>query len=363
MHKIFLVLTLCSLSILFCSCSSIIVTDNVNNALKEMDKSLVFHNKKFMEERDIKIPDGINEKRFDKLPFDIGIEQNLDKNDDSDILNEQEFNLLKITFANAISATNRFPMARVSKKSLADKEIREDVRTGVANASELDVSEMKKAEYIINVKVTPNKNYYQNGNQGCETFAMTLDAIPMQANNNAPLSWFPAFKFNARLKIWQKVTSRGFVAAGIDTTIQEQRNIIHNALINKLLLVLINHIYSEFPAGGEILELDPDSKVAVLKASRATGLLKNMEMVIYARKRGNPNAMRVPLYNATLASMGQEGSSELNIWRANTTKRAINIIKAVEQDWESAREEYDFFAASSGLAEAPDFIKVAGGDK
>lgn len=165
-------------------------------------------------------------------------------------------------------------------------------------------------------------------------------------------------------EIFQEVSSTGFVLKGIDTTNPQQREEIHQEVFKKALVKFIEHIYNRFPAGGKIVEMDLENNLAVLKASRATGLMANLEMVIYARQKGNPDAMRVPLYNATLETMGQEGSSELKIWRTNdSNSRAKKIIKLIGEDWDAASEEYEFWAASDGIAEPPDFINVAGGEE
>ena len=339
------------------------MTDDTGNAYADMD--INFHNKAYMEELPgVKVPNGVNEARLGKLPFLIGFKQNTNKSGlDSDVLNEKEFNKLKIDFEGFLSSSNRFPVAQVIS-GLADAEIRKMVRNGLANASELDASEMEEAKYILNIVTTFNKTYYQSGSQAKETYSVSLDVFPVEAKNNKPLAWFPKFQCSAKKEIFQEVSSTGFVLKGIDTTNPQQREEIHQEVFKKALVKFIEHIYNRFPAGGKIVEMDLENNLAVLKASRATGLMANLEMVIYARQKGNPDAMRVPLYNATLETMGQEGSSELKIWRTNdSNSRAKKIIKLIGEDWDAASEEYEFWAASDGIAEPPDFINVAGGEE
>lgn len=217
---------------------------------------------------------------------------------------------------------------------------------------------------ILNIVSTFNKTYYQSGSQAKETFAISLDVFPVEAKNNKPLAWFPKFQCNAKKDIYQEVSSTGFVLKGIDTTNPQQREAIHLEVFKKALVKFIEHIYNKFPAGGKVVEIDTENNMAVIKASRATGLMANLEMVIYARKKGKLDAMRVPLYNATLETMGQEDSSELKIWRKNkSNSRAAKIITMIEKDWDAAIEEYDLWAASDGIAEPPDFINVAGDKK
>ena len=345
-------------ALILCSCTT--VTDDAGDAYADMN--IKFHNKAYMEDLDgVKTPNGVNEQRLGKLPFLIGFKQNTTKTGlDSDVLSEKEFNKLKIDFEGFLSASNRFPVSQVIS-GLADAELRKMVRNGVANASELDASEMEEAKYILNIVSTFNKTYYQSGSQAKETFSISLDVFPVEAKNNKPLAWFPKFQCSAKKDIYQEVSSTGFVLKGIDTTNPQQREAIHLEVFKKALVKFIEHMYNKFPAGGKVVEIDTENNMAVIKASRATGLMSNLEMVIYARKRGNPDAMRIPLYNATLETMGQEGSSELKIWRKNkSNSRASKIIAMIEKDWDGAVEEYDFWAASDGIAEPPDFINVAG---
>jgi hypothetical protein len=360
MNKMFVLV--CAFASVFWLCSCTTVTDDAGDAYADMNLS--FHNKKFMEKQTIKVPNGVNETRLEKLPFLIGFKQNTEKSGGltSDVLSDKEFSKLKIDFEGILSASNRFPVAQIVS-GLADSDIRKSARNGIANVSELEVSEMEEGQYIINVIATLNKNYFQSGSQAKETYSISLDCTPVEAKNNKPLAWFPKFQCNAKKDIYQEVSSTGFVLKGIDTTNPQQREEIHMEVFRKALILFIDHIYNAFPAGGAIVEIDAENKMAVLKANRATGLMPNLEMVIYAREKGNPDAMRVALYSATLETMGQEGTSELKIWRENSSGRATKIIDQIEKDWHGAKVGYDFFAASDGIAERPDFIKSAGDRK
>ena len=344
-------------ALLLCACTT--VTEDAGDAYGDMNIS--FHDREYMEEQAMRVPNGVNEQRLGKLPFLIGFTQNVDNTAaaNSDVLSDREFSKLRIDFEGILSASNRFPVAQIIS-GLADAELRAMVRDGIANAQELDASEMNEAQYIINVVATLTKNYYQSGSQAKETYSISLDCMPVEAKNNAPLPWFPKFQCNAKKDIYQEVSSTGFVLKGIDTTNPYQREEIHMEVFRKALILFIEHIYSAFPAGGEVAEIDPQNNFAVVVASRATGLMPNLEMVIYARERGNQYAMRIPLYNASLETMGQEGSSELKIWRENTNGRAQKIIDMIKEDWELAKSQYEFWAASDGIAERPDFILSSG---
>ena len=97
MKKTVFPVLLFGLALLFCSCTT--VTDDTGNAYADMD--INFHNKAYMEELPgVKVPNGVNEARLGKLPFLIGFKQNTNKSGlDSDVLNEKEFNKLKIDFS------------------------------------------------------------------------------------------------------------------------------------------------------------------------------------------------------------------------------------------------------------------------
>ena len=186
---------------------------------------------------------------------------------------------------------------------------------------------------------------------------MTLNCNPVWAKNNKPLDWFPSFIIESKKTIYQKVTATGRVRDGMRLDTPQRREALRKELLHMSLVEFIDHIYNAFPAGGKVVNIEDD--MIAIKANRATGLQPNMEMVVYARAKGNPDAMRIPLYNASIATMAQEGNSELQIWRKSDKKSAKKIIEKINKDFAEAAEEYDFFGASSGLPNAPDFIKIS----
>lgn len=355
MKKIFLFFTALASTFIFCSCTT--VTEDLGDAYANM--GIKFHNKDYMEDQELRVPNGVNEKRFEKLPFLIGFSQiNRSKNGEitSDTITAKEFSLLKTEFENIIVATKRFPVAQIIA-GRADGDLRKAIRNGIANASELDASEMEKAEYIINVIVSLVQNSTYEGRQRKTVFTMTLNCNPVWAKNNKPLDWFPSFIIESKKTIYQKVTATGRVRDGMRLDTPQRREALRKELLHMSLVEFIDHIYNAFPAGGKVVNIEDD--MIAIKANRATGLQPNMEMVVYARAKGNPDAMRIPLYNASIATMAQEGNSELQIWRKSDKKSAKKIIEKINKNFAEAAEEYDFFGASSGLPNAPDFIKIS----
>lgn len=359
MKNFFMLIFALGTTLLLCSCTT--VTKDVGNAYADMN--IAFCNKDFMEDQELRVPNGINEKRFEKLPFLIGFSQlNRSQNGEmtSDTLTDKEFSVLRKEFEQVIVSTKRFPVAQIIE-GRADGDLRKAIRNGVANASELDASEMEKAEYIINVSAYLGNTSVQSGQQRKTTVTMTLVCNPVWAKNNRPLDWFPAFTITSKKDIFQKATATGRVLDGMRLYTAEQRELLHVELFRIALVKFIDHIYNAFPAGGKIVEVAED--MASIKANRATGLQPNMEMVIYARAKGNPDAMRIPLFNASVVTMAQEGNSELQIWRKTKKSPAQKIINKMKEDFSEAAEEYDFFGASCGLPAAPDFIKTSGDNK
>ena len=357
MNRFFLTLFALASAFLFISCTT--VTDDLGDAYKDM--KITFHDKKFMKKGDMKVPDGVNEKRFDKLPFLIGFAKRNPQNSgdrvSSDTITDKEFGMLKTEFEQVLVASKRFPVATVIE-GRADGDLRQLIRNGIANADEFDVSELEKAEYIINVTAYLSYNSTQSGYQKKMTTTMTLNCSPVHAKNNKPIDWFPAFTISTKKDIYAKADSTGRIIDGVRLYTPEQRERLHVELFRLALVKFIDHIYNCFPAGGPVTDIDDD--MVSIKASRSTGLLPDMETVVYAREKGVADGMRIPLYNATLVTMAQEGNSELKIWRKTDNARGKKIIKLIKDDFGAAKNQYDFFAATSGIPGAPDFIKVGG---
>jgi len=360
--KIVIMLVICAvLNVFLSSCTSTTVTSEINDAYANMD--IQFHNKEYMEEHPLKVPSGINEAYFNKLPFSglPGFKQNSrggSNSRSSDQLSSKEFNALKADFETNLTATNRFSVAQI-RHGLADADLRKATRSGTANVEELDVSEIIESKYIINVFVSWNSAPIAIGKQNTINNMMEWNCSPMEAKNNRPIPWFPPFKISVKDKIMQKISSTGRVLAGprLHSDAEWESYIINLSKIAQVKF--LSYIYNNFPAGGKVTEFSDDLSMASVAASRSTGLLNDMEMVIYARKKGRPNGMKIALFNATV-NMAQVGNSELYIWRQASRKSAKKIIDKLEEDQELAFEKYEIFAVSSGLAKPPSFIQVGG---
>ena len=63
------------------------------------------------------------------------------------------------------------------------------------------------------------------------------------------------------------------------------------------------------------------------------------------------------LFRGLLAvSVGQTGTTTLKIWRKNSEKTAKKIIKQINEDFNAAKSEYNFYGCSDGLAHWPDYM-------
>ena len=112
MREIFLLFIALASTFIFCSCTT--VTEDLGDAYANMD--IKFHDKDYMKDQELRVPNGVNEKRFEKLPFLIGFSQvNRSENGEktSDTITPKEFSILKKEFEQVIVATKRFPIAQI----------------------------------------------------------------------------------------------------------------------------------------------------------------------------------------------------------------------------------------------------------
>lgn len=285
----------------------------------------------------------------------IGFYQNTNiKSHGRDLIEDREFKALKSRIEGWLNNTNRFLIAQ----SLTDREAEIDPRKasegGVASLEKEDVSKMIKAKYILRVVSTFMRSHLQSGRQGTEIFSLTLNVSAINSTTKTPIKWFKAFEINASKTIQNKLSRTGFVLDGTDTSEQNEREKIHNELVKEAALKLIAHIYKNYPTGDRVTDIKGNK--AKLVGSNAVGLLDKQEMVIYARLKDQQNAIRIPLYNATITAANDE-DAEMEIWRKNSDDdTAVEIIKMIRNDWNNAQNTYDFFAVSNGIAEIPSFI-------
>ena len=64
MKKLFYIPFLTSLMMILCSCSSFQPTMRVDEALAHVENNIVYHNREFMEEKDLRLPHGFNEENL-----------------------------------------------------------------------------------------------------------------------------------------------------------------------------------------------------------------------------------------------------------------------------------------------------------
>lgn len=356
MKQIYLLFSVIVCMIMMCSCTTT-VTDSTGDVYKNM--GIHFHTKDYIRKQGkMKRPDGVDEGNLGKLPFAIAFSQNKESNNpEREVIGEEEFKFLEIEFQNFVACTNRFLL--YMRAGVEDEEkIRNDSEGGEGLIAEKDVSKMTKAKYILRVKPFFFRSSSQQGRQGIEEFKLSMEITPVDATTGHNLPWFIPISCNVSMPIYKKVSSTGFVIAGIDTAIPKNRQKIHTELLKKACLQMLEHIYTKFPAGGPVVDIDDENDEVLVKADETTGLLPKLEMVVYAKIKDQPDRLPTPLYNATLVSVSKIGNSTLKIWRRNSDNtKAQKIIKLIRTDWEQAKEQYDFWAASDGIAEKPDFIK------
>ena len=353
-------------AIFLCSCASPDVTRNLQQALAHVEEDIEYHDVKYMSRKKMYVPHGVDEKKLGTLKFNFAFEQGntSERQNDSNLLSKNEWNAFKREFENAIAGTKRFPIGQM-KYGLADKELRKEARNGLSGTKDLDVSEMTEVDGILHIvpmftNSSSKKSLgFFSGGGFLTTTTRTIKIIcnPLSAKNNEPIDHFQSFSVQIAGRTYARMTKMGIHLDGVcfdaDPEILED---YHIRLSRAGIVQFFNRIYKIFPVGGAVVNFGEDDN-AVLQASRSTGVQPDMEFVIYARKKGDPNSLRIPLFNATAVSVGQTGNTELKIWRKNTTKAAVKIISMISSDPESALAEYDFYGCSDGLAHWPDFIE------
>ena len=344
------------LMFVLCSCSSFQVTLDEADALAHVENNIVYHNRAFMEKKELRLPHGFNEENFGALKFNFAFQQGTTGEHahlDHNRFTENEWKSFKRDFENAVAGTRRFPIAQLMY-GLADNELRKKTRNGVANTKELDPSALKEATGIFHITPMRVYSYVLQSKEKTNNYALKLVVNPLAADNNSTLDGVQPFSVQIGCVIYQKTDSIGRVVKGLrlnDSLDQEKLNI---GLFHAAIVQFFNKMYNMFPTGGKIVNYEEGQ--FNLKAGRDSGVQPNMEFVVYAKKKGDEDAMRIPLYNATAESVGRN-ATVLTVWRKSDKKNAKKIIKMIEDDLAEAKEEYDFYACSDGLAEWPDFIE------
>lgn len=358
MKKLFYIPFLTSLMLILCSCSSFQPTMRVDEALAHVENNIVYHNREFMEEKDLRLPHGFNEENLGALKFNFAFKQGTTGTDqasadlDLNRFTPNEWDAFKREFENAVAGTKRFPIAQLMY-GLADSELRKKTRNGIANTKELDPSALKEATGIFHLTPMRTYSWSLESKEKTNNYTLKLVVNPLAADNNSTLDGVQPFSVQVDCVIYQKTDSAGRVVKGLrlsDSSKQEELNV---KLFRAAIVQFFNKMYNIFPAGGKIVNYEEGQ--FNLKAGRDCGVQPNMEFVVYAKKKGDEDAMRIPLYNATAESVGR--TTTLTVWRKSDKKNAKKIIKMIEDDFAGAKEEYDFYACSDGFAEWPDFIE------
>ncbi len=344
-------------ALMLVSCSSFEVTTGVDNAWQTM-YGIEFHDRAYMEKQPIKVSANVKEENFGRLAFSSlpGFRQNY--RNAKDKLDEKQISLLRNDFETCLVSTNRFLVAQI-RYGLADEEVRQATAKGPANVEGFDSGKLKKPEYVLNVVTTWTTRANYNGGDKTINNTMEWNVTPAMAANNAPMEEFPPFKVSVEDQIKQKVNHSGAVIAGprLKTKSENDDYIINLGRLCQIKV--LDHIYRMYPAGGEVTSFmlaSSGPSLAKINASRATGLMCKMEMIVYALPKDDPDGIRIPLFNATVTP-ARIGSSELEIWRENSDNPfATPILKMLRVNPQEAKKTYDFYAASDGIAEKPDFI-------
>ena len=352
--------------------SCVHVTKTPGEVFQGYEKEIEYHDMAYMKSRRMEVPHNVDENNYKQLKFIFGFKQNemdsrgIPAERNINHLSPREWETFCQDFEHGLERTKRFATAQMLEV-LADDAIRKYNEDGIIYLDRLDPSKMHMAEAIVHVRPTfetseaySDLNLFKGyGKLRTTTLTMKLICTPLQASNNEVLEAFQSLSVQTNGKIINRLDKYNKEDSGLvpDDT---QSEAIHQAHGSVTLIKAIHKIYSAFPVGGPILNFDPDDEkgVAIIKASADDGVLPEMQFVIYAMKKSDGDAaIRVPLFNATLVTLGRTGNSTLRVWRENTSsKTAKEIIKKFRTDFNAAKREYDFYGCSDGLAEWPTLI-------
>ena len=264
---------------------------------------------------------------------------------------------------NIMDASGKYVKFGQIGNGLADKQVRKATHNGTAKVDDFDPSELKQISNLIHITPMLSNSSMSKGTQRTTTYTFKLLCNPLSAKNNAPLDEFQQFsvQFSADVKTLTDRFGRTKVGLRFDDLRagSQSARIYEDFQLRQGRAAIVQffvHMYKIFPVGGVVTNFDEDGRVNI-KANRANGLQKNMEFVVFAAKKGDPDAIPVPLYNATAVMVSQTKNSTLQVWRKSEKKSAVKIIKLIESDIDAARDEYEFFAAADGFAEWPDFVQ------
>lgn len=342
----------------FCSCASFEPTRNLEEALANVEDGIVYYDREYMESKDLTPPNVPDLEKLGVLKFLFAFDQHQSAGNaevDTNQLTKREFDIFKAEFENAVAGSRRFPAAQI-RHGLADKNLRKESRSGGNAAAEFDTSSLVEPDGILHIKPALSVSESLVGREKTVTNTFSMTCSPLDPKNNAPLDDFDPFPTKVEGRVYQLTDRFGRAVSGFRFNTAAQLEDYHLRQGRAAIAKFFVRMYKIFPVGGKIVEIDEDGNASLL-ASRQNGMLPNMECIIFAVRKGNPQGARIALYNATAISVAQKGSTTLQIWRKSDKKGAKKIIDMIEEDFQAACEEYDFYAASEGFAEWPDFLE------
>lgn len=349
----------------FFTVSCVHVTKTWEEVFAQVEEDIDYHDKKFMKSKTMYVPHGVDESRLGKwMKFNFSIERGDKDQNKPDYLDDTDWRNFTIEYADGIQRTKCYAIGQMTEV-LADGTKRRLTRDGIENAPELDPSKMSPVQGYLHIipllnsgESTSNISIFRGGGRKRTTTSnIKVICNPLNAENNEPIDEFASFNVQARGTYYGRENKLGDHRSGM---IPSSTNLhtLHVMLIRASLVKTLIELYKTFPVGGPIVNFDPDDGVAVIRASRAEGAQPEMEFVVYAMKKSDgKDALRVPLFNATMVTLAGTGTSTLKIWRKNTSsKTAKAIIEKVYTDFSAAKREYDFYGCSDGLAQWPEGI-------
>lgn len=289
---------------------------------------------------EIVVPNGVAEERLQTLPFQIAVGLIArDEKYSNDKMSTKSWKIMLDAIQSAFIYTKRFPLG-VVQYGLHDRENREATERGLQNLEEFDASQMKQAKYLLNISASIHVKTIrisENRSRRGQTM-LKLTCTPLVAATRAPVDWMEPFEI--------EVAMRGERNAGIVTEVQ--RDNTYKGLAEQASKMLMEKIYTAMPSGGKVERIR--GKRVLVNASRATGLIPGMDkLVVYAIDQ---DGFRTGLFLADVRTLAKEGKSELQITHQADNEEAVEIIKKLRADYDSAAMEYKFYAVVASYQDA-----------
>ena len=339
-------------------------TKNMKEVASDFEKCIEYHDKSYMKAREMCVPHNVDEDNCKPLNYLFAFKQ-----DDTEInggINRQRYSMnwltpvewtsFRLLFESALTRTMRFGRKPPASVDATGRKV--GAIESLADSTPQPEGVLLFTTMLNSITAVSDISVLLGGGKLHQTsYSMTVTCAPLSPANTEKKSKIMPFSTQTTGTVYQKHDKYGRAESGIlfsDDSIEA----LHLAQGAVAIVKTINHLYSDYPIVGPVTGYDPNKSVVVIRAAGDTGVLPEMEFVIYARKKADgEEALRVPLFNATLNELGATGTSTLKIWRENTyNKTAREIIKSFYNDFNAAQQEYDFFGCCDGLAEWPTLI-------